>query len=286
MTTLSCIPIEQIRHRSDARSRGDDALSALADSIAEVGLLNPIRVRPTGGDGYEVIAGSHRLQAAELLGWREIPAIVSDDDDLHAELAMIDENLVRAELSPSDRATHTARRKAIYEELHPETAHGVNQHSSSRQLGDSSERFTSDTAKVTGQSERKVQRDAERGEKVIKAALDEVRGTSLDRGVYLDRLKRLEPERQVETVRRDLAQPPTRGGISARYSSNTTPKPSPSTTFMTFQRFIKLVDEIEVIDVAEIVAEALTTNAGRAQLSTRATGLADLMDDIRGRLDR
>jgi ParB-like chromosome segregation protein Spo0J len=285
MTALYSLPIEQIRHRRDARNRSDDALSALADSIAEIGLLNPIRVRRMSDEEYEVVAGSHRLQAAELLGWREISAIVSDDDDLHAELAMIDENLMRAELSPSDRATQTARRKAIYEELHPETAHGVNQHSSSRQLGDSSERFTSDTAKVTGQSERKVQRDAERGEKVIATAIEIIRGTALDTGTYLDKLKRVEPGRQVETVRRDLAQSTARGGIGARYAPSSAPRPSPSATFMMFQKFMKLVDEIEAMDVAEIVAGALTSNADRAQLSTRATGLADLMDDIRGRLD-
>jgi hypothetical protein len=59
-------------------------------------------------------------------------------DYLHAELAMIDENLCRVELSPSDRARQTARRKAIYLELHPETAdhvagaHGSMQHRATR----------------------------------------------------------------------------------------------------------------------------------------------------------
>src|SRR6187399_1144991 len=99
MTVLSTLPIESIRHRPDARHRSYDALSALADSISDVGLLNPIRVRQMGDGEYEVVAGSHRLQAVELLGWREIDAIVCEDDDLHAELAMIDENLIRAELS-------------------------------------------------------------------------------------------------------------------------------------------------------------------------------------------
>lgn len=50
----------------------------------------------------------------------------------------------------------------IYEELHPETKHGVNQHSSTRQVGGSSDRFTTETASATGKSERVVQRDAER----------------------------------------------------------------------------------------------------------------------------
>jgi hypothetical protein len=54
---------------------------------------------------------------------REIACVVIDDDDLHAQLWEIDENLMRAELSPSERASCTARRKAIYEALHPEAKH-------------------------------------------------------------------------------------------------------------------------------------------------------------------
>jgi len=80
---------------------------------------------------------------------------------------MVDENLCRAELSPADRASQTARRKAIYEELHPETRLGENQHTRVRQVGEPSvERFTAETASAIGKSERAVQRDAERGEKI------------------------------------------------------------------------------------------------------------------------
>ena len=103
---MQAIPIEQIRHRQDARHRSDEALAALAESM-ERDRANQPDPRPLAlaSDLYEVVAGSHRLQAADLLGWTEIAAVVALDDDLHAELAMIDENLVRAELSPVDRAT-------------------------------------------------------------------------------------------------------------------------------------------------------------------------------------
>lgn len=97
------------------------------------------------------------------------------------QMAMVDENLCRAELSPSDRARQTTRRKAIYLELYPETENGINQHSSLRQLSEPSQRFIADTAKVTGQSERVVQRvvqrDAERGQKILPEVLDMIRGT-------------------------------------------------------------------------------------------------------------
>lgn len=93
---------------------------------------------------------------------------------------MIDENLCRAELSPSERARQTARRKAIYEELNPETKVGgapakaiggrasavaQGKDVANANLADAS--FTADTAAKTGQSERVVQRDAERGDKII-----------------------------------------------------------------------------------------------------------------------
>ena len=76
-------------------------------------------------------------------------------------------NLCGAKLTASERAMFTARRKQAYEALHPETVNGQNQHTRVRQLGEPSpepaaDRFTADTAAKTGQSERKVQRDAER----------------------------------------------------------------------------------------------------------------------------
>lgn len=197
------LPIEKISRRADARAINADAVTGLVDSIGTVGLINPIRVR-VAGEGWEVIAGAHRLEACKALGLVDIECDVVDDDDLHAELAMIDENLCRAELTPSDRASQTARRKAIYIELNPATANGVNQHSSLRQVGEPSERFTADTAKATGQSERTVQRDAERGEKILPEVMEMIRGTKLDTGTYLDKLKKIPGSEQYRAASRDL----------------------------------------------------------------------------------
>lgn len=214
------LPISHVFMRPDARKINDDGVRALVASIREIGIINPLRVRPAQryvegvlADAYELIAGAHRLKAARKIGLDAIPCVVVNDDDLHAELAMIDENLCRAELSPADRAAQTARRKAIYETLHPETRHGVigNGREKSCQVGDSTSetvaRFTADTAEKIGKSERAVQRDAERGEKVAPDVLARVRGTSLDSGAYLDRLKALPPDEQRARVERALAAP-------------------------------------------------------------------------------
>ena len=95
---------------------------------------------------------------------------------------MIDENLMRTDLSPAERSKAVAERKSIYEDLHPETKHRTNQHERSRQIGDSSaERFTAETAKAVGRPERSIELDASRGEKIAAPVLAFVAGTALDR---------------------------------------------------------------------------------------------------------
>lgn len=205
------LPIDQITVRSDARAIDDATVAALAESIANVGLINPIRVRAVRDGQWEVIAGVHRLTACNRLGLAEVTAIEVTDDDLHAELAMIDENLCRAELSPSDRAKQTYRRQEIYEEINGDarqnSAKAANAVMGRGDVTDnlSITSFAAETARLTGKNERSVRRDAERGEKVIDAAIDVIRGTVLDTGAYLDKLKKLSPSEQVFAAKRDLA---------------------------------------------------------------------------------
>lgn len=199
------IPLDQIHMRADARPLNQEAIDAIATSLAEVGLITPIRVRKNDA-GWELIAGAHRVAASRQLGLVDIAAIIATDDDLHAELAMIDENLCRSELSPADRAKQTARRKAIYLELHPETAQGaVGRGGYEEKGGQVVHSFAEATAVVTGADARTVRRDAERGEKVIDEVIDLIRGTKLDTGTYLDKLKKLPPNDQVIAAKRDLA---------------------------------------------------------------------------------
>lgn len=99
------------------RKRETGDISSLAQSINELGLLNPITILRNGS----LVAGCHRLEACKSLGWKEIEATIVDLDPLIAELAEIDENLIRNELHWFDRDKQLARRKEIYEALHPET---------------------------------------------------------------------------------------------------------------------------------------------------------------------
>jgi hypothetical protein len=110
------------------------------------------------------------------------------------------ENLIRFPLTAAQEAAAIFRRKALYETLHPETKHGANQHTAG--VADSATpRFTANTAQSTGKSERSVQVAAARGESISEQALKLVTGTKLDKGVYLDRLKEVEPQKQPERVK-------------------------------------------------------------------------------------
>lgn len=213
MDTLN-IGIGKLRRRIDARQLDRAIVKGLAESIRELGVINPLRVRKitifeSGREaiGYEVIAGSHRLEAGIAIGATELPCVIVDDDDLRAELAMIDENLCRAELSPADRASQTARRKAIYLELHPETAQGV---AGAAARWDATAKFATasfvaETAEAVGKAERTVRLDAERGEKISQRALSMVVDTALNTGRFLDTLKKIEGEdAQVDAVQKAL----------------------------------------------------------------------------------
>lgn len=215
---LATIPVELIENGQRLRELSEATVAALVNSIGDVGLLNPITVYPRklfrGGnqiDGYGLVAGLHRKTACERLGLVEIEANVLELSDLQCQIAECDENLCAPQLTPSDRARFTKRRKEAYEALHPEAKHGANRHTRSETAPPS---FAADQATVTGQSERKVQLDAERGDKVDTQALELIRGTKLDTGVYLDRLKSMSPADQLAAVKSDLAALKTVGKVA------------------------------------------------------------------------
>lgn len=82
----------------------DDKMQELVESIRERGVLVPILVRPKENGEYEIVAGHRRNRASLLAGKTEIPAIVRDMDDDTAILLMVDSNLQREELLPSEKA--------------------------------------------------------------------------------------------------------------------------------------------------------------------------------------
>ena len=83
----------------------DEAMTRTVESIAQYGVLAPLIARPSpDGDGYEIISGHRRQYAAKLAGLDALPVIVRDMDDDAATILMVDSNLQREHISPSERA--------------------------------------------------------------------------------------------------------------------------------------------------------------------------------------
>ncbi len=208
---LATIPLDQIENGQRLRDLSEAQVEALMNSIGDVGLINPITVyRRTlfnGGnavEGYGLVAGLHRKTACERLGLVEIEANILELSDLECQIAECDENLCAPQLSPSDRARFTKRRKEAYEALHPETRHGANQRPSGHFGHTEAPSFVTATANATGTSERTVRRNAEIGDKIEDAALAVVKGTPLDTTKFLESLKAVPKQQQVKTVREQL----------------------------------------------------------------------------------
>ena len=82
----------------------DEEMQKTVDSVKEYGVLTPAIVRPDPDGGYEMISGHRRMRASELAGLQELPAIVREMDDDEAIIFMVDSNLQRETILPSEKA--------------------------------------------------------------------------------------------------------------------------------------------------------------------------------------
>ena len=82
----------------------DEEMQKVVDSVKEFGILTPLIARPDPYGGYEIISGHRRLHASELAGLESVPVIVREMDDDEAIICMVDANLQRENILPSERA--------------------------------------------------------------------------------------------------------------------------------------------------------------------------------------
>lgn len=192
------IKISKIRVKPGRRATIPEHIEELSKSIAEVGLLNPITV----DQDHTLIAGLHRLEAVKQLGWAEVECTVTSLEGLQAELAEIDENIIRSDFSSMEANDLLLRRKELYETLHPETQHGKRNGQTSKNEDSSflaPKPFTQDTAEKLGVSRRTV-------EKKIKIARDltpETKKIIVEHNIGSEsalKLSRLPPEQQQEAA--------------------------------------------------------------------------------------
>lgn len=104
--TVRDIPLEEISAfpNHPFKVRMDDSMVELADSVKQYGVLVPALVRPKPEGGYEMVAGHRRLTASELAGKATISCIVRDLTDDEATIIMVDSNLQREQILPSEKA--------------------------------------------------------------------------------------------------------------------------------------------------------------------------------------
>ena len=201
--------IDDIKIPSHRKTRG--SIEELANSIKELGLLNPITIT----SDFALVAGYHRYLACKSLGWKEIPTVTIHVDGLRVELAEIDENLIRNELSAIDRGESLVRRKEIYEALYPQTKNGAlggwhNNKGNKLENPDSGfsslPSFVVDVVSKTGTKRTSIFESIQIANDIAPAVKDIIRDTDLaDRKTDLLSISRLSPDHQMQVAQKILS---------------------------------------------------------------------------------
>ena len=132
--------------------KDDEAMMETADSIKQYGVLVPAIARPDPEGGYELVAGHRRRRASELAEKETMPVIIRDLDDDAATIIMVDSNLQRESLLPSERAfAYKMKLEAVKHQ-------GARTDLTSRQIGEKSQTSIQKVADQAGESQRQVQR--------------------------------------------------------------------------------------------------------------------------------
>ena len=211
---MNTILIQKIQVCERLRKVRTEAVTALAESIKTLGLLNPVLVTPIHEDdtpeavkAYRLVAGHHRLEACKQLGMTEIGVNIVTIGEVDQRLAEIDENLCRAELNHLERAEHLVARKSLYETKYPETKNGSKGGGrdgiGTKHRGENEKKsFSVDTAKKTGKTERNIQQAVRRAKNISQDIRDVIRDveTIADNVSELDALAKMNETEQKSAV--------------------------------------------------------------------------------------
>ena len=249
------ISIATITAEHRLRATLDPAIvDALAESIDATGLQTPILVRPyrapntqnpsrwgkASTGAYALITGAHRLAAVKSLDHTHIEALIVDAPPHETRLIEIDENLIRADLTPLDRARFLAARKKIYDQIHPTTKRGGD-HKSARYKKQvhtnppPAPTFAVDTSGKIGLTDRTVRRAIEIGNGLTDELTTVLIGTPLaTREADLHQLAGLSAAKQRKIAKHIAATttPPNRARdllppTNTAHPSPTTPETNP-----------------------------------------------------------
>ena len=197
------IPLSQLHDfpNHPFKVREDEKMQETVESVKAYGVLVPAIVRQRPDGEYEIVAGHRRKRASELAGLNELPAIVRDLDDDAATIIMVDSNLQRENILPSERA------QAYKMKLEAIKRQGARTDLTSRQVGGKLN-TTASVGEAAGDSERQVQRYIRLTE--LQPALQELVDSGKMAMTPAVELSYLKPEEQsllLETIESEQATP-------------------------------------------------------------------------------
>jgi len=185
------IKINDVVISSRKRKLNEDKVKELAESMNLLGQLEPITITKDN----VLIAGWHRLEAAKLLGWDEIKAELFDGNEIECELAEIDENLMRNDLTILEQGEHLARRQELI-------GRNVGRYAKSNGSTVLPLKTTAEIAKDIGLSETSAQRRMQAARNIVPEVKEAIRNTEIANSTtQLLQLARLSPAEQIEVAR-------------------------------------------------------------------------------------
>ena len=179
------------------RKLDESKVQSLAESFTSIGQLQPITVSRGDYGTYRLIAGLHRLEAAKSIGWQSIQATEFEGDEVAVELAEIDENLMRNDLTVLEQGEHLVRRQELVG-----WKNGMNQHTVGGGETVSPPKSTPEIAKEIGLTELAAQHRMQAARNIAPEVKDAIRNTEIANSTtQLLELARLAPEKQVEVAK-------------------------------------------------------------------------------------
>jgi ParB family chromosome partitioning protein len=189
------VAIKDVKPPLHPRTFKAEGIAALAESIAATGLDHPILI----DEDDRLLAGQRRLAACKSLGWSTVPAKVVKLEGAAAELATLDENLMREDYIEAERLLALAHRKELYEALHPAAKQGglPGKAGGGKAKTADSASFVTDTAEKTGKAASTVAHDQTIADNLDPKAATTLVGTpSGDSKAELSALSKLPPAEQ------------------------------------------------------------------------------------------
>ncbi|MBL4800891.1 MAG: ParB N-terminal domain-containing protein [Emcibacter sp.] len=227
--------ISEIDCGNRLRQSSKTHVEAIADSIEAHGLQNPVAVRKTE-KGFQLLAGWNRICAMKLLKGKAVDCkIYSSMSDENAKLFEIDENLIRYDLNPLDRAVFLAERKRIYEEIYPEAKQGGDRKKQNVIFS-----FSEDTAEKLGLGKRAIERAVRIATKISPELRKRLNDDGYIKEGELYNLTKFAPDEQEKIL--DLVLDPKKPAVNIKAAASSLSGDGPAPLTDDEKHFNKLMD--------------------------------------------